>query len=229
MNCIIVDDNKMARVALKQMVSEIDFLMLLGDCENAMQAINLINKKKVDLILLDVEMPKMSGLDFLKSLPDRPLVILITEKPDYAVQAFEYNVVDFIVKPVKEARFLKAVQRAKEIFDSNLKTLEVDKEYFFIREKGVSSKLLIVDILYIQALGDYVIIHTPHKKYTIRYTLSAIEKELSRSKFMRVHRSYIVALDKIDTIEENTAYIHQNPIPVGDSQRPELMKRLNLL
>lgn len=229
MNCLIVDDNKIARTVLKHLVNNLNFLTLVGDCEDALEATNIMNRESVDLILLDVEMPKISGIDFLKTIPNHPLIILITAKPEYAVLAFEHNVVDFIVKPVKEERFLKAIYRAKEIFDSNTKMLEMNKEYFFIREKGISSKLIISDILYIQALGDYVTIHTSLKKYTIHYTLSAIEKELPVSKFMRVHRSYVVALDKIDTVEEGTAFVYQTPIPVGDSQRAELMKRLNLL
>ena len=219
----------MARTVLKHFVRDIGFLNLVGECENVMQATSFISKEKIDLLLLDVEMPKMSGIEFLKSLKNHPLAILITANSNYAVEAFECNVVDFLVKPVKEERFLKAIFRAKEIFDSNTKPLEHDKEYFFIREKGVSIKLLISDILYIQALGDYITIHTPDKKSTIHYTLSAIEKELPGSKFLRVHRSYLLALDKVDKVEEGTAFINKHPIPIGDAQRSNLMKRLNLL
>ncbi|MCC6370455.1 MAG: response regulator transcription factor [Bacteroidia bacterium] len=229
MNCLIVDDNKLARTVLKHLISGLDFLSLAADCENILEATNIINNQKIDLMLLDVEMPKISGLDFLKTMPNHPLVILISAKAEYAVQAFEYNVVDFLVKPVKEDRFLKAIYRAKEIYESKNRLLEVNKEFFFIREKGISTKLVINDILYLQALGDYVNIHTASKRYTIHYTLSAIEKELPPSKFMRIHRSYLVALDKIEAVEEGTAFIYQLPLPVGDNQRAELMKRLNLL
>ena len=229
MHCLVIDDNKMARTALKHLISGVDFLSLAGDCENIAKASEIINQQKVDLLLLDVEMPKTTGLEFLKNSNSHPLVILITAKPEYAVEAFEYNVIDFIVKPVREDRFLKAVHRAKEVFESNTKLFEVNKEFFFIREKGVASKLIINDILYIQALGDYVTIYTAQKRYTIHYTLSAIEKELSSLKFMRIHRSYIVALNKIEKVEEGTAYIYTNPVPIGDTQRSELMRRLNLL
>ncbi|MES2132287.1 MAG: LytTR family DNA-binding domain-containing protein [Bacteroidota bacterium] len=231
MNCLIVDDNKMARTALKHLLKDIDFITVAGECESIMQMTGILNKEKIDLLLMDVEMPKINALEFLKIVPNSPLVILITAKPDYAVQAFEFNVVDFLVKPVKSDRFLKAVYRAKELFESSARILETeaDKEFFFIREKGISSKLVVADILFVQALGDYVTIHTTQKKYTIHYTLGALEKELSPSKFMRVHRSYLVALDKIDTVEDGTAFVHQSPVPVGDAQRSELMKRLNLL
>lgn len=229
MNCLIVDDNPVARVVLKQMVAGLDFLSFAGECGTIREAANILDKEKVDLILLDVEMPGISGIDFLKNMPRHPLVILITSQPAYAVEAFEYNIVDFLLKPLKEERFLKAVYRARENFESRNKTVEADKEYFFIKEKGISSKLVIADILYIQALGDYINIHTPAKKHTLHYSISAIEKKLPASKFMRVHRSYILALDKVDTVEEGTAFVYQNPIPVGDNQRSELMKRLNIL
>lgn len=219
----------MERTVIKHLLKDIDFVTLAGECENVLQLTNLLNKEKIDLLLMDVEMPKISGIDFLKMFPNCPLVILITGNPGYAVEAFEYNVVDFLVKPVKEDRFLKAVQKAREMFDSHIKTEGADKEYFFIREKGISNKIMISDILFVQALGDYVNIHTRQKKYTIHYTLSAIEKELPAGKFMRVHRSYLLALDKIDSVEEGTAYAGGNAIPIGETQRSALMKRINLL
>lgn len=229
MNCLIVDDNPMARLVLRQMLSGFDFLALKGECEDITHATNIMSREKIDLLLLDVELPKVSGIDFLKTVPDHPFVILITAKPDYAVEAFEYNIVDFLVKPVKEDRFLKAIHRAKEVFESKNRTIESDKDYFFIREKGVSTKLVMTDILYIQALGDYINIYTSGKKHTIHYSIGAMEKKLPASRFMRVHRSYIIALDKVDTVEEGTAFVYQTPVPVGDSQRSELMKRLNIL
>lgn len=229
MNCIIVDDNKLERVMLRHLISSIDSLVIKGECENIMQVIEILNKEKIDLLLLDIEMPEMTGIDFLKNINKRPLVILITAKPRYAVDAFEYNVVDFIVKPVKQDRLLKAIIRAKEILESVNNTLETTKDYFFIKGKGAHFKLLFSDILYMQALGDYVNVFTLNKKYTINYTLSAIEAELPAGKFMRVHRSYIAAVDKIDSIEEGTAYINQQPIPIANSQKAALNKLLNLL
>lgn len=229
MNCLIVDDNKIARTVLKHLVSGINFLQVVGECENIVEAGNVLNREKVDLLLLDVEMPKVSGLEFLKAKPDHPLVILITSKPDYALEAFEYNVVDFLLKPLKEERFLKAIYRAKETLDSKQHWMEMEKDFFFIKEKGKSTKVNINDILYLQALGDYVCIFCPQKKFTIHYTLSAIEKLLPPSKFMRIHRSYMVALNKIDSFEDGTVYVNQNAIPIGESQKSNLLKQLNLL
>jgi DNA-binding LytR/AlgR family response regulator len=229
MKCLIVDDNKIARSVLKHFLSALDYVSLAGDCESVAEAVNIMSREKIDLLLLDVEMPGMSGFDFLNSFPEHPMVILITAKAEYAVSAFDHNVVDFLLKPVAEPRFIKAIQRAWEIYKSDEQNFETEKDFFFIREKGVSSRLMISDILYIQALGDYITIHTSEKKFTIHYSISAIEKKLSPARFMRVHRSYILALDKIETVEEGTAFVYQQPIPVGDAHRSQLMKRLNLL
>lgn len=229
MNCLIVDDNKMARAVLRQQVQGIEFLNLVGECENVMQATSMMDKVKIDLLFLDIEMPEISGIEFLKSVTNRPLVILITSRDDMAIEAFEYNVVDYLLKPVKGDRFIKAIMRAKEMFGVKNKETKPEKEYFFFREKGVASKLKISDILYVQAMGDYISIHTREKKYTIHFTLNAMEKELPQDKFLRIHRSFIVALDKIETVEDGTAYIFRNNIPVGDKHRSSLMSRLNLL
>jgi DNA-binding LytR/AlgR family response regulator len=229
MNCLIVDDDKISRRAMKHLVSELRYLKLVSEAENALEAINIINEQQIDLVLLDIEMPKLSGLDFLKNASKHPLVILITSKPNYAVEAFEYSVVDFIVKPVKSERFIRAIEKAKAAFEKLRIENTLAKEYFFIKEKGVSTKLLIDEINYIQALGDYVTIYTAAKKYTLHYTLSAIEKELPAANFFRIHRSYIVALSKIDKIEDSSAYLANVQIPIAENNKTELLKRLNSL
>ena len=219
----------MSREVLKTLIANFNFINIIAECQNAMEAANEMAGNKIDLLLLDIQMPGLSGIDFLKSLATRPATILITSRPEFALEAFEYNVVDYIIKPVKEERFVKAIMRAKEIFDSNSRTINSDKEFFFIREKGVANKVKINDILYIQALGDYINIYTPSKKHTVHLTLNSIAADLPLEKFMRVHRSYIVAIDKIDSLEDGTAYVFQTNIPIADSQRAELMKKLNLL
>lgn len=229
MNCLIIDDNKMARTVLRHQINEIDYLKLVGECEDVFQANAILIKEKIDLLFLDIQMPRISGIDFLRNLIFRPLVILITSRPEYALEAYEYNVVDYILKPVKEERLLKAVSRAKDFFESNQKSVLASKDFFFIKEKGVSAKIYINDILFVQAMGDYVQINTPSKTFTLHSTLTSIEKELPADRFMRVHRSYIVALDKIDTIEDGSAYIYQTNIPISDAQRSILMGRLKIL
>jgi len=230
MNCLIVDDNKMARTVVKEMLLEFDFMNLVAECEDPVQAINIMKKEKIDLIFLDIEMPKMTGLEFLKSLEKRPLIILITAKKDYAVEAFEYNVVDFLVTPIREERFVKALNKAQELFESKQKTVEIpEKDFIFIRDKNTLTKIKTSDILFIQALGDYATIHTFNKKYTVRLILKNAEEKLPADKFMRIHRSYIVAIDKVDSMEENSVYINKVLIPVGDMYRSNFIKKLNLL
>jgi DNA-binding LytR/AlgR family response regulator len=231
MNCLIVDDNKMARMAMKQLVSQVNDLVLVGECDNAMEAYNKVNKESIDLLLLDIEMPGMTGLELTKNLGDKsPLIIFTTAKTDYAVEAFELNVVDYVIKPVSPARFLQAIEKAREVMESNKQDVQVgEKEFVFVRDNGILKRIDINDILYLEAMGDYVKVHTQQKFHVVHSTLKAIGEKLPPSKFMRVHRSYIVALNKIDFIEEGVINIGKNPIPVADAYRGTLNQQLNLL
>jgi DNA-binding LytR/AlgR family response regulator len=233
MTCIIVDDNKMARTAIRLMIEQVDFLELKHECANPIEAFNILKNENIDLVFLDVEMPGMTGVELIKNLERRPIIILITAKKDYAIEAFELNVADYIVKPVSLPRFTMAVSRAKELFDSrhvdNGIKKEKDKEYIFARSNNVLAKIRIDDIKYIQALGDYVNIFTDDKRYTVHITLKGIEEKLPRDKFYRLHRSYITALNHIDNIEESTAYIGKHPLPIGEQFKKELLKKLNLI
>jgi len=230
MNCIIVDDNKLARAAIKQLITEVDFLTLKEECENPVDAFNYLQKENIDLIFLDVEMPGMSGLELIKNLKKHPIIILISAKKNYAVEAFELNVADYIVKPVTINRFMTAVSRAKELFDKKDQKVDSDeKEYIFIRSNSVLTKIKIKEIVYIQALGDYVNIFTATKRHTVHITLKSMEEKLPKGMFYRLHRSYLVALDHIDNIEENTAYVGQHPLPIGEQFKKELLKKLHLI
>jgi len=231
MTCIIVDDNIMARMAMKKIVEQVNGLSLIDECENAIEAYNLINKKPVDLLLLDIEMPGMTGLELTKNLGKKsPLIIFTTAKTNYAVDAFELNVVDYLVKPIDPARFLKAIEKVKEALESKRAEVEVkDKEFVFIKDNGVLKKISADDILYLEAMGDYVKIFTSQKFHIVHATLKSIEEKLSSSKFMRVHRSYIIALNKIDFIEEGVININGVAIPVADGYKNLLNSRLNLL
>ena len=230
MNCIIVDDNKMARLALAGLVSEIDFLDLKHQCEDAISAFNILQKEPIDLVFLDIEMPGMTGLELLRNLEKKPLVIFCTAKEHYAVEAFELNVADYIVKPYSKARFLAAVSRAREIFDSRQQQVEAPgKEYIFIRSNSLLTKILVHEIEYIQALGDYINIFANGKRHTVHMTLRAIEEKLPSDKFFRLHRSYLVNLDRIDFIEKENAYIGKHPIPIVEQNKQALLKKLNLI
>lgn len=231
MNCLIVDDNKLARTAMKQLASHVEQLHVAGECSSAMEAYNFLQKEKIDLLLLDIEMPGMSGLELTRNLgKKRPVIIFTTVKKDYAVEAFELNVADYLIKPVQPARFIQAIEKAREITDSNLRELQVsDTEFVFIRDNGVLKRIKTEDILFLEAMGDYVKLNTPQKFHAIHTTLKALEEKLPPGKFMRVHRSYIVALDKIESIEDGTIIINKHAIPVADAYRSALNNKLNLL
>jgi len=231
MNCIIVDDNPMARMAMKKLVEQVKDLFVVSECENAMEAYNVVNRNSIDLLLLDIEMPGVSGIELTKNLRRKsPFIIFTTGKTDYAVDAFELNVVDYLVKPIEPARFLKAIERVREALESNKQQVEVlDKEFVFIKDNGVLKRIGADDILYLEAMGDYVKIFTPQKFHIVHSTLKSIEEKLPSLKFMRVHRSYIVALNKIDFIEEGVINISSTAIPVADAYKNLLNNRLNLL
>jgi DNA-binding LytR/AlgR family response regulator len=231
MNCLIVDDNKLARTAMKQLTSHVDGLQVVAECGSAMEAYNVLQKEKIDLLLLDIEMPGMSGIELTRNLgKKRPLIIFTTVKKDYAVEAFELNVADYLIKPVSPARFIQSIEKVKEILDSNSRELQVgDNEFVFIRDNGVLKRIRMDDILFLEAMGDYVKLHTWQKFHAIHTTLKAVEEKMPASRFMRVHRSYIVALDKIEAIEDGIISIQHNAIPVADAYRGPLNNRLNLL
>ncbi|MGZ8544857.1 MAG: LytR/AlgR family response regulator transcription factor [Flavisolibacter sp.] len=231
MKCIIVDDNKMARMALKQLVTQVPGLDLIAECSDAGEALNSLDAIQVDLLLLDIEMPDMSGLDLTRKLgQQRPLIIFTTAKKDYAVEAFELNVVDYLVKPITLPRLKQAIEKAGETLDSNKEEVKVEEQGFvFVKDNGVLKRISIDDILFLEAMGDYVKVHTLQKFHVVHATLKSIEEKLPSTKFIRVHRSYIVAINKIDYIQEGTISIGKTTIPVADTHKSNLNKRLNLL
>lgn len=233
MKYLIVDDNLMARTVLGQLASGIDGMTLVGECASALEAFNFLGNNVVDLLLLDIEMPEMNGLELLQNLPTHPLIILISSKPDYAIDAFNLNVVDYILKPVTMPRFLAAIQKARELWESRLNIVEksTEKNFLFVRTKGALIKIKFDDILWVQALVDYVQFHTASgKKYTVHTTMKSVENHLVDSRFERAHRSYIVNTDKIDRIEEGSVIvIGEEIIPMSEQFKTAIVKRLNLL
>lgn len=236
MTVLIVDDNEIARIAMRNMVQDVHFLELRGECESATSAFNFLQNQKVDLILLDVEMPGMTGLEFIRALTDPPLFILVSSNKDYAVEGYDLRVADYLVKPVNFARFLSAVQRALEIFESPTQVAVVaEKEtigepgFLFARVNNQLVRIDYNDILYISALGDYVVIVTAGKKYPVHFTLKSVEERLPASRFARVHRSYIVAVDKVHSLEDNSILINKDLIPLSENYKSAFLKKMNLL
>ena len=218
-------------MALKQLLSQVQGLDLIAECNDAAEALDVLNSSQVDLLLLDIEMPGMTGFDLIKKLGNsKPLIVFTTAKKDYAVEAFELNVVDYLVKPIALPRFKQAVDKAQETLDSNKQEVKVEEQGFvFVKDNGILKRIAIDDILFLEAMGDYVKVHTPQKFHVVHATLKSIEEKLPSSKFIRVHRSYIVAINKIDYIQEGTISIGKTSIPVADTHKSNLNKRLNLL
>jgi DNA-binding LytR/AlgR family response regulator len=231
MNCLVIDDNIIARTTLKQLIKHDKELVLVGECDNAMDAYRKIMDEQVDLLLLDIEMDGMTGIELVRSLGSKnPVIIFTTSKKEYAAEAFELNVADYITKPVTPARFLQAIEKAREIFRSKRQELKMEEDSFlFIRDSNIVRRLRIDDILYAEAMGDYVKLYTGEKFYSVHSSLKEVEGKLPETKFLRVHRSFIIQVGKIDTIEGGTLIIGKKMVPVADTYRSALNRRLNVL
>ncbi len=229
-NCLVVDDNKVSALMLVQLLEQIPEMKIAGICNSAMEASAFLSKNKIDLLFLDIEMPGMSGIELLKSLEDKPLTILTSANTGYALEAFELNVVDYIVKPVFLPRLLTAVRRAIELLQQkDIVINDVAQDYIFIKDGKIIRKLLFDDIYFMEAKGDYVKIHFAEKYYIIHATLKTLEEKLSVRKFIRVHRSYIVSIEKIDYIEDNVLYLNTVPVPLSEFYKGKLLSQLNFL
>ncbi len=228
MKCLVVDDDELSRNIIEDLIAETD-LVLVKSCPNAMDAFNILKNEKIDLLFLDVDMPKMSGIDLLKSLTELPQVILITAHAKYAAKSYEYNVTDFIVKPISQQRFLKALEKAKRNLSFSGPEIIGGSETIFVKADSRLVQLPFDQILYIEALGNYVNIYTAGARYTVLTTMKEAEGKLHAPQFARVHRSFIVQVDKIESIEDNLINIGGKTIPIGKNYKEELMKNINLL
>lgn len=231
MTCLIVDDNKIARTTMKHLASQVKDLEVVGECSSAIDAYNVLMERDPDLLLLDIEMPEMTGLELTRKLGHKKTVIIFTtSKKEYAVEAFELNVADYLLKPVTPARFMQAIDKARDIVESRFTDVSINaNEFLFIRDSNVVRRLRIEDILFAEAMGDYVKLFTAQKFYAVHATLKSVEERLPTPNFIRIHRSYIVALNKIDTIQEGQVVLNGKTIPVADAYRSALNKRMNIL
>lgn len=235
MNCIIIDDEKLARTIIKTLCDEIDALHVVEEFPNAMQAIKYLNENEVDLIFLDIHMPDFTGFDFVKTLKNPPSIVLTTSDPKFAIEAFQYEcIVDYLLKPIDTNRFKMAIEKAKKHQLLAVKTEETKEDTklendFYINIDRRLIKIDIPSIYLVEAKGDYIHIKTEDKNYTVHSTLKKIEEKLPDTLFLKIHRSYIINLKKIIDIEDNSVLIKKDVIPVSRSKRPELMKRLDLL
>lgn len=224
-NCIIIDDEPLARNGLKEYINDIEFLDLVGEFDNPLNATSILGSGTVQLVFLDIQMPKITGLDFLKTLSNPPAVIFTTAFPEYAIEGFEVNALDYLVKPISFERFLKAALKAKDLFDK--KEMKVaEQDYFFIKVDNTLVKLFYNDILFVEALQNYVTIHTISKKHISYLTFKSVEEYLPADRFIKVHKSYIVSANKVNSIDGNEICISQHRIPLSRSLKDGVMDKL---
>ena len=227
LNCIIVDDEPLAREGLANYVREVDFLQLAGSCEHPLELAALLEQTPVDLIFLDIQMPKMSGTDFLRQLQNPPMVIITTAYPSYALEGFQLNVMDYLLKPITFERFFKAACKARDYHKLLQKpALAGAQDYFFIKCGSKYEKIFFDDILYVEGMQNYVSIYTDKSKYVTMLPLGSLADKLEESAFIRIHKSFIAAIAKIDGIEGNELFIGGNRIPVSRNFRQQVMERV---
>ena len=225
--CIVADDEPLAQKGLIEYINAIEYLELVAVCSNAAQAYQFISK--ASLIFLDIEMPDLSGIDFLKSLSFTPAVIFTTAYPQYALQGYELNVIDYLVKPIAFERFTKAVNKAKDFIQSKTESAvnnAGENDHLFIKADYKIEKIFFKEILFIEALQNYIAIHLSDKKLVCYCTMAAIEKQLPATLFMRIHKSYIAALSKIETLVGNKVIIQNHQLPVSRNTREKLLQFL---
>lgn len=222
-NCIIIEDEPLARERLKDYVTKTRTLLLLGVFDNGIEAVSFLRTNKADLIFLDIQMDGFTGIQLLESLTQRPEVIITTAFDQYALRGFELNVTDYLLKPYTFERFLQAVNR---VFDKIIHTDQIKRNFLFIKTEYRLEKVLLDDILFIEGMRDYRRIHTPAKGIMTLYTFKELEQDLPPARFCRVHKSYLVAIDKIESIERDRIKIENQYIPVSETFKEEFLKRI---
>ncbi len=228
MNCIVVDDEPLARDILVDFIGKVPFLKLKASCKNGFEALNVLQKEKIDLIFLDIQMPDMSGIQLYESLSYRPLVIFTTAYSNYAVTGFDLDAVDYLVKPFAFQRFLKAVNKAREQFKPREPhSSDVSHDFMFVKDGTKIIKVVYDEILYLEGMKDYVKIVLKEKKMVMPLiSMQNIMEKLPQGQFVRIHRSYIVSLSKIETVEKNRVVIAGKWLPIGNSYKNSLMEVL---
>ncbi|NIJ54774.1 LytR/AlgR family response regulator transcription factor [Dyadobacter arcticus] len=230
--CAIIDDEPLAREGLADYVREVDFLQLTGTCENPLELMTMMDKTQVDLIFLDIQMPKMNGIDFLKIVQKPPMVIITTAYPSYALEGFQLNVLDYLLKPITFDRFYKSANKAKDYHrlltrsHSTEVKGEIVENYFFIKCGSKYEKIFFEDILFIEGMQNYVTIYTLKGKYITLLNLKNLEQSLSSRNFIRVHKSYIVSISKIEGIEGNEIFILSQVVPISRNYREQVIEQV---
>lgn len=235
MKCLVVDDEPLAQQVMEDFISRVPFLELEGKCSSAMEAMGILQKQTIDLLFLDINMPVIRGIDMIASLPVRPLFILTTAYSEYAVESYTLNATDYLLKPIPFERFLSAVNKAYEIYTLRRQSKEshgpgsgdASPGHFFVRANYQNVRINFEDIHFVEGLKDYVRIHLNGRKPVMTLqTMKNMVEILPRHKFVRIHKSFIVNLGRIDALERNRVLIGEKRIPVGDGYKEEFMKRI---
>lgn len=224
--CIITDDEPIARKGLKRYIGKIDYLTVIGECEDAIQLNTMLQSVQPDLLFLDIEMPHLTGLEFLASLRNPLKVIITSAHKEYALQGFELDVVDYLLKPIPFQRFLKAVNKVHALMEGELPEKEKEDEYIFVKSEKQLKKIYLKEILYVESMENYIIIHTLSSKEIVNTRLKSVLASLPEKYFLQVHRSYVVNLSQIKAIEGNQLLIAGDKIPVTRTLREQVYKAI---
>lgn len=231
LKCVIIDDEPLAREGMAKYVSEVAFLELVGTGSNPLELTKIAGEQEIDLLFLDIQMPMMNGIDYLKATPNPPMVIITTAYPSFALESFELDVLDYLVKPITFNRFFKAVNKANDYHQLTCKAeagpeipdSRSEREYFFVKCDYKYERIYYDEILFIQGMQNYVVIQTLQEKYMTLMALKTVEENLDESAFIRIHKSYIVAIDKIEAIQQNEIIVRDNRLPLGRTYRERVM------
>ncbi len=221
LKCLIIDDEPLAQNVIENYLNNFSFIALVAKCDNAMSALDWMKKKKIDLIFLDISMPFISGIDFIKTLKNPPEIIVTTAHKDFAIESYELNVLDYLLKPISFERFLKAINKLKDHSAADLKPEAESSEkdlFMYVKSDKKNVKILLSEILFIESLKDYIKIHTTNKTIITQAQISAIEQRLPDS-FLRIHRSFIISKDKITAYTQHDFEIGKHQIPIGRSYK----------
>lgn len=218
LRCIAVDDEPLALQLLEDYISKVSFLQLIASCNDAFEANKILQEEQIDLVFIDIQMPGLTGMQFIKSLSQKPMFIMVTAYEKFALESYDLNVVDYLLKPVELSRFIQACNKANDLFQLKHKQQAVPQDYFFLNADYSLVKVMFSDILWVEGLRDYIKIHlvAPAKPIIARMSMKAIEDELPGSKFIRIHKSYIVSIDHITSIKKSSVFIRDMELPVGE-------------
>ena len=223
--CLVIDDEPIARSGLIEHIRQIDFLCAAGECKTALEANNILQKSKIDLLFLDIQMPKLTGIDFLKSTSFLPPVIFTTAYSEYAIEGFELDVLDYLLKPISFKRFYKSALKAQEYINAKKQPNAPEKEqYFFIKSNQQIEKILISDVLYVEGMANYILVHTQNKKYIAYLTFKGIEEQLPGHLFIRIHRSYLVAVNAIKSVNTEQVVLPDITLPISKQYKDQVME-----